>query len=145
VIDFEVDVSKDDIIPGDTKKQDTDTDQQENQQQNTQQTTQTQGGRRGGRGGAPTPENARTLYFEYDLATGKITRSEDAERALKKPTWAAISPDEKIVIFARGNNLYMMSGDDYKKAQKNPADSSIAETQITTDGVDRYCPKIRIS
>lgn len=141
VIQFEVDISKDDVIPGDTKKDTTENEQQQDMnQENTQTETRTQGGRRGGRGqgGAAAAPNSRTLYFEYDLASVNIKRVDESEIPLKKPTWAAISPDEKTIIFARGYNLYMMGADDYKKAQKNPADTTVAETQLTTDGVDRY-------
>lgn len=80
--------------------------------------------------------DVQTIYFHYNLANEKITRL--AEAPLKTPAWAAVSPDGETVVFARGYNLYMMDAANYRKAQKNPADPSIVETQLSTDGVARY-------
>jgi hypothetical protein len=81
--------------------------------------------------------NTRTIYLEYDLATGKLTLLNGFEPP-KKPRWASVSPDEKTIVFARGHNLYMMDAENYAKAQKKEDDQSIVETQITTDGVENY-------
>src|SRR5439155_27176383 len=56
----------------------------------------------------------------------------------KKPVWASVSPDDKIVVFARGHNLFMMDAANYAKAKKTPGDASVVETQITTDGEDHF-------
>src|SRR6266481_3912028 len=56
----------------------------------------------------------------------------------EKPVWAALSPDGKTVVFARGFNLYQMDGENYSKALKKAGDASAVETQITTDGVEKY-------
>jgi dipeptidyl-peptidase-4 len=144
VLTFEVAVSKDAVIPNEEKKEEKVDDT--NQEQNvTDQQQQTQGGRgRGGRGaaaGAPAtpPETTRTIYFELDLASGKISRLDKFEPIPARPRWASsISPDSKTVLFARGFNLYMMDWDNYKKAQKNPGDTTVAETQLTTDGEEHY-------
>ena len=142
IIQFEVEVRKDAVIPNEPKHEDTteeDTNQEhvENQQQ--------ERGERGGRGGrgqqgdaAVPPEDKRTLYFQYDLATAKVTRLDGFKAPTKKPTWAAISPDEKLVVFARGQNLYLMDSANYEKAKKNPADKTVEETQLTTDGVEKF-------
>ncbi|HEY4837892.1 MAG TPA: hypothetical protein VIH72_04755, partial [Candidatus Acidoferrales bacterium] len=69
---FDVQVSKDAVIPNEEKKEETKTDDT-NQEEN--QTQVQQGGRGGGRGrggaagaAAPPAENTRTIYFELDIA-----------------------------------------------------------------------------
>ncbi len=101
---------------------------------------QTQGQRgQGARGGTPpAPPRTKTLYFEYDLATGKVQLLEDYKPPERKPTWANVSPDGKTIIFARNHNLYMMDDVNFEKAKKTPNDTSIVETQLTTDGVEHY-------
>jgi dipeptidyl aminopeptidase/acylaminoacyl peptidase len=79
----------------------------------------------------------KTLYFEYELASNKLTMLEGFEPP-KKPRWASVSPDEKTVIFARGHNLFMMDAENYAKAQKKEDDQTIVETQVTTDGIENY-------
>ncbi|HEY7498495.1 MAG TPA: DPP IV N-terminal domain-containing protein [Vicinamibacterales bacterium] len=96
------------------------------------------GGGRGGRGEAAAAPRNKTLYFEYELATGRVTLLEDYKVEPRPPRWASLSPDGKIVLFARNHNLYMMDAENYAKAQKNPNDTTIVETQLTTDGEDYY-------
>ncbi len=143
MLTFDVQVSKDAVIPNEVKKEETKTDET-NQEEN--QTQVQQGGRGGGRGrggaagaGAPPAENTRTIYFELDISSGKVTRLDKFEAPAMRPRWASsISPDGKTIIFARGHNLFMMDQANYKKAQKTPADASVVETQLTTDGVEHY-------
>ncbi len=136
-IQFQIEVSRDGVIPEEKKDVG-----QENEQETNQEQTDGQRGR-GQRNGADQPDAAaaprdtRTLFFEYDLATGKLNRL-DGFQDRRKPMWAAISPDEKTIVFARGHNLFMMDAENYAKALKNPADSAIVETQITTDGQAKY-------
>ncbi len=101
---------------------------------------QTQGQRgQGARGGAAAaPPRTKTLHFEYDLAAGKVRLREDWKDPERKPTWANVSPDGKTILFARNHNLYMMDAVNYEKAKKNANDTSIVETQLTTDGVEHY-------
>jgi dipeptidyl-peptidase-4 len=80
----------------------------------------------------------KTLGFEYDLTTGKLTLLEDYEPPPKKPRWASLSPDEKTAVFARAYNLYMMDADSYALAQKKADDPKIKEVQLTTDGIEHY-------
>jgi dipeptidyl-peptidase-4 len=135
-IRFEVEVLKDAVIPNEVKKAASEEEQQENNQEGNK--TQMERGGRGQAGEvAEPPSNTRTIYFQYDLASGKVTRLDGFED-LKRPTWAYPSPDEKTVVFARGHNLYMVDAENYKKAQKKPDDSTIVETQLTTDGVEKY-------
>jgi dipeptidyl aminopeptidase/acylaminoacyl peptidase len=85
----------------------------------------------------PATRKSRKLYFRYDLATGHLRRLDDYERRMQ-PLWASISPDGEVVLFARGNNLYMMDEANYETALRNPADPGITEVQLTTDGVPKY-------
>ena len=126
-IQFDVAVPRDAVIPGE-KKADAQsiTDGQEPQQQ----------GGRGGRGGGATSRTEKTLSFEYELASGKLTLLD--ERPRRKPAWASVSPDGKNVVFARSHNLFMMDADNYAKALKNPNDKSIVETQVTKDGEEDF-------
>lgn len=89
---------------------------------------------------AKEPESkVKTLFFEYDLASGKLTLLEDYKAPDKRPRWVgSISPDEKTIIFGRGFNLYKMDADSYKLAQKKADDKNIKEVQITTDGEEHY-------
>ncbi len=137
------------------------TEQAAAQTEQTGQRGQTQGQRgRGARGGAaPAAPRTKTLYFEYDLATAKVQLLEDYKPPEAKPAWVYsggrggggggargggrggrpnISPDGKTVIFARNNNLYMMDDVNFEKARKSPDDTSIVETQLTTDGEEHY-------
>ncbi len=94
---------------------------------------------RGGAQGAATPPPSpnRTVYFEWDLAAAKLTLLPDYAPP-RKTRWAAVSPDEKTIVFARGHNLFLMDADNYAKALKKDDDTTIAETQITNDGEEHY-------
>lgn len=88
---------------------------------------------------AKEPESkTKTLYFEYELASGKLALLEDYKAPDKRPRWASVSPDEKTIIFGRGYNLYIMDADSYKLAQKKADDKNIKEVQLTTDGEEYY-------
>ena len=96
-----------------------------------------------GRGAGPgtaarPPQRNRTLRFEYDMATAKVTLNEDYLAPPARPRWATMSPDEQTILFARNHNLYMMDAANYAKAQKTPNDPSIVETKLTTDGEENY-------
>jgi dipeptidyl aminopeptidase/acylaminoacyl peptidase len=94
---------------------------------------------RGGRGAAAgRGPRTKTLHFEYEMATGRVTLLEDYKEEPRTPRWASPSPDEKIIVFARNHNLYMMDAENYEKARKNPNDTSIVETQLTKDGEEYY-------
>ncbi len=79
----------------------------------------------------------RTIYFEYDLATAKLALLPDYTPP-RKARWAAVSPDEKTVVFARGQNLFMMDSDNYAKALKKEDDATVVEAQLTTDGEENF-------
>ena len=84
------------------------------------------------------PKTTKTLYFEYELASGKLALLPDFEPDPKKPGWAQVSPDDKTVLFSRGHNLFMMDAENYKLALKNFGDSKVKEVQLTTDGEENY-------
>ena len=103
-------------------------------QQQQQQVQQGQRGRGAGPGGQRQPPRNRTLRFEYDMATATVRLNEDYVAPPARARWASISPDEQTVLFARNHNLFMMDAANYAKAQKSANDSTIVETQLTTDG-----------
>ncbi|HWC99161.1 MAG TPA: DPP IV N-terminal domain-containing protein [Candidatus Sulfopaludibacter sp.] len=130
-IQFDVVVPRDAIIPGE-KKPPAGTVATDAQQNGGDDDPQQQGGR-GGRGAAANP-NQKTLYFEYELATSKLNLLD--ARPPRKAAWASMSPDGQWVVFAKNHNLYMMDAANYAKAQKKADDTSIVETQLTTDGIE---------
>jgi dipeptidyl aminopeptidase/acylaminoacyl peptidase len=91
------------------------------------------------RGAAAQQQRPRTrpIYFEYELASGKLTLLPDFKPP-QKPRWASVSPDQKTIIFARGHNLFMMDAENYAKAQAKEDDPTVVETQLTTDGEEDY-------
>lgn len=140
-LQFDIEVRKDAVIPNAPKQaQDSEeTIQEDNEQKQNEQMRQHQqnGQNQKSEGEEPKPE-PRKIYFEYDLATGKLNRLDGFEAPPVKPMWASISPDEKTIVFARGYNLCMMDAANYAKAAKNPGDKSVVESQLTTDGVAKY-------
>ncbi len=90
-----------------------------------------------GAGTQPAPRN-RTLHFEYDLATSRVSLLESDPHEARLPRWASLSPDEKTVVFARKENLFMMDADNFAKALKKADDPTIVETQLTKDGEEHY-------
>src|SRR5579859_2559088 len=125
---FEVEIRKDGVVPNEPeKKAQDDGSQQGNEsevkqngeKQNEGKQTEQQDQRAQSSGQPAEPkEETRTLSFEYDLATGKVSRLDNVEPMRKKPMWASVSPDEKTVVFARGHNLFMMDAANYAKALK---------------------------
>jgi len=136
-IQFDVEVAHDAVIPNAPKQQENNEETiqegiNRNRQGENQQTEETQSPKK-----AAKPKT-RKIYFEYEIATGKLMRLDNFQAPPVKPLWASISPDGQTVVFARGYNLYMMDAANYAKAAKNPGDKSVVETQLTTDGVAKY-------
>ncbi|HYL61438.1 MAG TPA: DPP IV N-terminal domain-containing protein [Candidatus Methylomirabilis sp.] len=135
---FEVEIRKDGVVPNEPeKKAQDDGSQQGNETEIKTGEQQRQGAGRAAQPAEP-PEDTRTLSFDYDIATGKVSRLDNVEPFKKRPLWASVSPDEKTIVFARGENLYMMDADNYAKALKKAGDTSIVETQLTSDGVEKF-------
>ncbi len=151
---FEVEIRKDGVVPNEPEKKiqndgsqqgnESEAKQNEDKQNEDKQTEQQN--QRGDRSGQPAEpkEETRTLVFEYELASGKVSRLDSVEPMKQKPLWASVSPDEKSVVFARGQNLYMMDAENYAKALKKAGDTTIVETQLTTGGVDKFSYTRRI-
>jgi dipeptidyl-peptidase 4 len=129
-IQFEVNVPRDAVIPGEKKttevtqatspKEDSDDPQQ----------------RRAANARIADTPKTKTLAFEYELVSNKLALLPD--RPARKARWASISPDDQTVVFARNQNLYMMDAANYAKALKKADDPTIVETQLTTDGVEDF-------
>jgi dipeptidyl aminopeptidase/acylaminoacyl peptidase len=133
---FDVSVPRDAVIPGAQKEVQAEIKAEQgkgggNQEQDDPQQV------RGGQQQQPPPPRNKMIYFEYELATAKLTLLENFQPP-RKPRWASVSPDEKIVVFARGHNLFMMDAENYAKAQKKEDDATVVETQITTDGEEHF-------
>lgn len=84
------------------------------------------------------PGEKEMFYFSYDFNTRKLTHLKDTEKEPKRLDWASVSPDMKSVVYAKDCNLYRMSMEDYRKAQKDEKDSTIVEVQLTTDGTPDF-------
>lgn len=80
----------------------------------------------------------KIFFFNYDLATAKLTEVKNYEKPKAKPNWGSVAPDSSAIIFSRNYNLYWMDKENYKKAVKNEDDSTIVENQLTKDGVKFY-------
>src|SRR5713101_4216228 len=136
---FEVEIRKNAVVPNEPKKEKSQEDiEEQGKEGETKQTEQQSQAMLPAGPAAEKPEDTRTIYFEYDIATAKVTRLDNFEAPKKKPMWASVSPDGKTVVFARGFNLYQMDGENYAKAPKKAGDASAVETQVTTDGVEKY-------
>ena len=80
----------------------------------------------------------KVFYFNYDIATAKLTEVPNYAKPKSKPSWGSVAPDSSAIIFTRKYNLYWMDKENYKKAVKNEDDSTIVEHQLTKDGVKFY-------
>ncbi|RYY31144.1 MAG: S9 family peptidase [Chitinophagaceae bacterium] len=86
----------------------------------------------------PGKKEIKTFYFEYDLASGKLTELTDYKRPKRNPRWASVSPDKSMIVFSKNHNLYWMDQVNYEKAMKNEDDTTIVETKLTTDGIEHF-------
>src|SRR5439155_1517044 len=95
---FQVEIRKDAVVPNEPKRERSQEDIEEQRKEGEMK----QGEQEDQTAGTPAekPEQTRTIYFAYDLATGKITRLDNFAPPKKKPLWAFLSPDEKTVVFA---------------------------------------------
>lgn len=137
--EFDVQVPRDAVIPS-AKPKPIGTNEQADGEIEEPQGQRGQGGQRGagdgGRGSAA--GRTKTLRFEYDMATARVTLVGNPVEEPRRATWVSFSPDRKTIVFARNHNLYMMDAENYEKALKNPNDPSIVEHQLTTDGEQHY-------
>ncbi len=80
----------------------------------------------------------KIFFFNYELATNKLTEVKNYDKPKAKPTWGSVAPDSSAVIFSRNYNLYWMDKANYLKAVKNEDDSTIVEHQLTKNGEKFY-------
>ena len=82
---------------------------------------------------APKDDEGKALvfHFKWDIAAQSLEQIE--ERKADIPEWANVSPDGKIAVYQKNNNLWYMSMEDVEKLAKDPEDTTIVEHQITTD------------
>lgn len=132
VFQFDANVPRDAEIPG-LKKEEPPPTGRGAQGRSDQDQTQTEGPP----GARPPAPRTRPVYFEYEIATARLTLLTDFKPP-QKPRWASVSPDEKTIVFARGTNLFMMDADNYAKARIKEDDATVVETQLTTDGEENY-------
>ncbi len=133
-IQFDLNVPRDAVIPGEKK---TSTSSQTTTDTGNGNDNEPQQQGRGGRGGATPPgRNEKALHFEYELTSSKLTLLDEAP--VRKPAWASISPDEKTIVFSRNRNLYMMDAANYAKALVKADDTTIVETRLTQDGIEDF-------
>lgn len=88
--------------------------------------------------GAEPKKEKKIFHFEYNLATGALIELKDYQKPKDRLNWASFTPDQKYVLYSKRFNLWYMDSANYRKAQNNEEDSTIVETQITTDGVEYY-------
>lgn len=85
------------------------------------------------------PKNKKELFFfSYDYPTRKLTWLEDKKKETEYPDWASLSPDGKTVVYAKDQNLYRMTREDYEKLKKDDKDSTVTDIQLTTFGVKDF-------
>ncbi len=89
---------------------------------------------------APGRPEKKVFHFEYDFASGVLKDvTEEKEKEVKKyPTWASISPDGTLGVYAKNSNLWIMDSTNLRKAAKDPKDSTIVEFQLTKDGIKQF-------
>lgn len=137
VIRFAVDLPKEATVSGDSvldMKMEVKTEEELKQEREQQQEQQQD--RQGGQ--AERQPETKKHWLQYDVATGRVVLLQNYEPEKDKARWASVSPDKQTVVFARNHNLYMMTAADYAKAQKKADDTTVQETQLTTDGVEHY-------
>lgn len=88
--------------------------------------------------GTPPKKERKRFYFEYNITTGQLVQLTDFKKPKRNPRWASVSPDGQTILFSRNHNLYSMDRANYEKALQNEDDSTIEETQWTTDGVEYF-------
>ena len=95
---------------------------------------------KGKKPGPPKPAEKKVFHFEYDFASGTLKDvTEEKEKEVKKyPTWASVSPDGTVGVYAKNSNLWIMDSTNLREAAKDPKDSTIVEHKLTTDGIKQF-------
>lgn len=79
----------------------------------------------------PEMEN-KLFHFQYDYTTNELT--EIGEDKKDFPSWASISPDSSMVVYAKHYNLYYTDMTNLRKFMKDEKDSTFVEHALTTKG-----------
>lgn len=87
---------------------------------------------------AESKKEPKIHYFEYNLQSATLVELTGENRPLRRKEWANPSPDQKVVLFSKKNNLYWMDSANYRKAQIKEEDSAIVEHQLTFDGIENF-------
>jgi dipeptidyl-peptidase 4 len=88
--------------------------------------------------GTPPVKEKKVYYFEYNINNGQLVQLNDFKKPKRNLRWASISPDGQTILFMKKFNLYWMDRPNYEKALQNEDDSTIAENQVTKDGVEYF-------
>jgi dipeptidyl aminopeptidase/acylaminoacyl peptidase len=109
-----------------------------------------QGDQQGQQRRRPPRAKKKVFHFQYDVRTQTLRELADYQAPDNHASWANISPDGGTVLFIRKHNLYMMTGEEYRKvldarrgkegAVADTADQKVetTEVQLTTDGEENY-------
>jgi len=86
------------------------------------------------------PKMVNKIYhFEYRLGSNSLTVVDNKKKEKEDwKKWANIAPDSSVVLFSKQYNMYWMDKENFLKAVKNEKDTTIVETQWTTDGEENY-------
>ena len=79
-----------------------------------------------------------TYHFRYEIAGKKLTY-DTADKKVKYPDWANVSPDGLTGVYMKNSNLFYMDTLNLRKAAKDPKDSTLVEHRITSDGYKDFC------
>ena len=74
------------------------------------------------------------FHFKWDMQSQTLEQLD--ERLKRVPEWANVSPDGKIAVYQKDNDLWYMTTEDVEKLAKDPADTTIVEHRITTDATE---------
>ncbi|HUG39385.1 MAG TPA: DPP IV N-terminal domain-containing protein [Longimicrobiales bacterium] len=107
-------------------------------------------GQRERRGNGREKAKKKVHYFRYDVNTQTLRELEEYEEPDDHPGWASVSPDGSSVVYAKQNDLWLMSRSEYEKVldarrgeSGEKADSldqlvEVEETRLTEDGEAHY-------
>ena len=134
---FDVESSQDEEGEADEQEQEQEEREEEDQQED-----------RGDRDEEGPPK--RMHHFEYTVSTQTLRELEDYEAPDNHPEWASVSPDGATVVFARNDDLWMMTGADYARildarrgesgddADDAEEDVEVEDVRLTMDGEAFY-------
>jgi dipeptidyl aminopeptidase/acylaminoacyl peptidase len=136
---FDVESSQDEEVEeGEIEQEEQEQEQEQQQQQDDEDEDEDEEARK------------RVHHFEYTVSTQTLRELEDYEAPDDHPDWASVSPDGQTVVFAKNDDLWMMSGSDYGQildarrgesgddADDAEDDVEVDETRLTTDGEAFY-------